>query len=141
MPKNVQTTAQLHSSHSLARQRSKILQVRLHEPRTPRCTSWIQERSRNQRSNCQHSLDHRKSKRIPGKKKNIFVSLTTLKPLCGSQQTVEDSEREGNTRPLYTPPKKSVCRSKQQLEPNTEQQTSSKLGKEQVKAVYFTLPI
>ena len=38
------------------------------EPRTSRCKSWIQKRQRNQRSNCQHPLDHRKSKRILGKK-------------------------------------------------------------------------
>ena len=36
----------------------------VHELRTSRCTSWIQERQRNKRSNCQHFLDHRKSKRI-----------------------------------------------------------------------------
>ena len=32
--------------------------------------------------------------------------------LCGSQQTVENSSRDGNTRPPYLPPEKSVCRSK-----------------------------
>ena len=32
--------------------------------------------------------------------------------LCGSQQTVENSSRDGNTRPLYLPLEKSVCRSK-----------------------------
>ena len=37
------------------------------EMRTSRCSSWIQKRQRNQRSNCQHPLDHRKSKRVPGK--------------------------------------------------------------------------
>ena len=30
---------------------------------------------------------------------------------CGSQQTVENSERDGNTRPPYLTLKKSVCRS------------------------------
>ena len=30
---------------------------------------------------------------------------------CGSQQTVENS-RDGNTRPLYLPPEKSLCRSR-----------------------------
>ena len=30
----------------------------------------------------------------------------------GSQQTVENSERDGNTRPPYLPPEKSVCRSR-----------------------------
>ena len=32
--------------------------------------------------------------------------------LCGSQQTVENSERDGNTRPPYLPPAKPVCRSR-----------------------------
>ena len=31
---------------------------------------------------------------------------------CRSQQTVENSERDGNTRPPYLPPEKSVCRSR-----------------------------
>ena len=38
--------------------------------------------------------------------------LTMLKPLCGLQQTVENSERDGNTRPPDLLPEKSVCRSK-----------------------------
>ena len=33
------------------------------------------------------------------------------KPLCGSQQTVENSERDGNTRPPDLPLEKPVCRS------------------------------
>ena len=32
--------------------------------------------------------------------------------LCGSQQTVENSERDGNTRPPDLSPQKPVCRSK-----------------------------
>ena len=32
--------------------------------------------------------------------------------LCGSQQTVENSSRDGNTRPPYLSPEKSVCRSR-----------------------------
>ena len=40
-------------------------------------------------------------------------------------------------RPPYLPPEKSVCRSrKKELEPDMEQQTGSKLGKEYIKAVY-----
>ena len=35
------------------------------EPRTSRCSSWIQKRQRNRRPNCQHPLNHRKSQRIP----------------------------------------------------------------------------
>ena len=46
------------------------------------------------------------------RKTSTSASLTMLKPLCGSQQTVENSSRDGNTRPPYLSPKKSVCRSR-----------------------------
>ena len=39
------------------------------ELRNYRCTSWILKRQRNQRSNCQHFLDYRKSKEL---QKNIY---------------------------------------------------------------------
>ena len=32
--------------------------------------------------------------------------------LCGRQQTLENSERDGNTRPPDLPPEKSICRSR-----------------------------
>ena len=40
------------------------------------CSSWIYKRQRNQKSNCQHPFDHRKSKRVPGKKSTSAL-LTT----------------------------------------------------------------
>ena len=44
--------------------------------------------------------------------------------------------KDGNTRPPYVPPEKSVCRfKKQQLEPDMKQWTGFKLGKEYVKSV------
>ena len=49
---------------------------------------------------------------------------------------MENFERDGNTRPSFLSPEKPVCKSKQQLEPNMEQQTGSKLGTECNKAVY-----
>ena len=51
----------------------------VHEPKTSRCSSWIQKRQRNQRSNCQHLLDHKKSKRVP-EKSSISALLTMPKP-------------------------------------------------------------
>ena len=47
--------------------------------------------------------------------KNIYFCFFLLRQslwLCGSQQTVENSERDGNTRPTDLPPKKSVYRSR-----------------------------
>ena len=46
------------------------------------------------------------------KKKNTSALLTTPKPLCRSQQTVENSLRDGNTRSLYQHLEISVCRSR-----------------------------
>ena len=45
-------------------------------------------------------------------KNSYSALLITPKPLCGSQQTLENSSRDGNNRPPYLPPKKFVCRSK-----------------------------
>ena len=69
--------------------------------------------------------------------KNICFLLTISKPwLCGSQQTVENSSRDGKTRIPDLPPEKSVCRSGNKLELDMERQTGSKLGNEFVQAVY-----
>ena len=69
------------------------------------------EKQRNQRSDCQHPLDHQKSKRVP-EKTSISALLTMPKPLtvwitinCGN------SERDGNTRPPDLPLEKPICRS------------------------------
>ena len=60
----------------------KILQASLQQYVNPtsRCPSWIYKRQRNQRSNCQHLLDHRKSKKIP-EKATISALLTAPKSL------------------------------------------------------------
>jgi len=84
------------------------------------------EKAENQRSNHQHPLDHRKSKRL---QKNIYFCFTDYPKAFeyGSQQIVENSSRDGNTRVPYLPPEKRVCWSRR---------TGSKLGKEYIKAVY-----
>jgi len=51
-------------------------------------------------------------KQESSRKMPTSISLTMLKPLCGSQQTMENSSRDGNSRPPYLPPEKSVCRSR-----------------------------
>ena len=50
-------------------------------------------------------------KQESSRKTSISALLTMSKPLCGSQHTVDNSERDGNTRPPDLPPEKSVCRS------------------------------
>ena len=63
--------------------------------------------TRDQIANISGSLKKQKSSR----KTSISALLTLPKRLCGSQQTVENSEREGNTRPPDMHPEKLVCRS------------------------------
>ena len=47
-------------------------------------------------------------------KKHLFLLYWLCQSLwlCGSKQTLENSERNGNTRPPYLSPEKSVCRSR-----------------------------
>ena len=75
--KNVQTTTLLYSSHMLAEQGSKFSKRGFNRTCTKnfQMYSWIWKRQRNQRSNCQHLLDHRKSKRVP-EKTSTSASLT-----------------------------------------------------------------
>ena len=92
----------------------KILQARLQQymnHKLPDVQAVSSKRQRNQRSNCQHPLDHRKSKRVPEKALLLLYWLGQSLWLCGSQQTVENSSRDGNTRPPDLPSEKSVCRS------------------------------
>ena len=51
-------------------------------------------------------------KKTRAPEKNLLYWLYQSLWLCGSQQTVENFSRDGNTRPPYLPPEKSVCRSR-----------------------------
>ena len=50
-------------------------------------------------------------KQESSRKTSISALLTMPKSLCGSQETMENSERDGNTRPPDLPLEKPVCRS------------------------------
>ena len=60
---------------------------------------------------CQRPLDHQKGKRVPEKHLFLLYWLCQSLWLCRSQETVENSERDGSTRPPNLPLEKSVCRS------------------------------
>ena len=72
-------TIGLISSQQENAQNSSNQASAVHELRTSRCISWIYKRQGNQRSNCQHPLDHRKTDN--SRKASTSASLTTLKPL------------------------------------------------------------
>ena len=57
----------------------------------------------------------KKSKRVPEKHLLLLYWQRQSLWLCGSQQTVENSSRNGNARPPDLPPEKSVCRSRSNI--------------------------
>ena len=85
MPKNVQTTVQLHSFYMLLLaipglcSKSFKLHFSNSEPRTSRCTNWVEKRQRTQISNYQHSLGHGENK--SSRKASTSASLIILKAL------------------------------------------------------------
>ena len=108
----------------------------VHEPRTSRYTSWI-EKMQNQRTNCQHPLDHRKRKRIPAKT-FMSASLTMLKSLTVWNWTNGGKLLKWWQYQTTLPASWEIYMQvkKLQLELDMEQGTGSKLGKEHIKAVY-----
>ena len=90
----------------------KILQARLQQyvkRELPDAQARFRKsrRTRDQIANIRWII--RKAKEF--QKTSTSALLTIPKPLCGSQQTVENSETDGNTRPPDLPLEKSVCRS------------------------------
>ena len=54
----------------------------------------------------------KKTKTVPEKHLLLLYWWCESLWLCGSQQTVENSSRDGNARPPYLSPEKSLCRSR-----------------------------
>ena len=100
-----------------------------------RCSSWIQKGQRNRRSNCQHLLDHRKREF----QKNIYFCFIDY---CKAFDSVNHNKLckilKGMGIPDHLTCLLEICIqvNKQQLEPDMEQWTGSKLGKDYIKAVY-----
>ena len=100
------------------------------EPWTSRCSWCIWKRQRNQGSNCQYPLDHCKSKRVRKKHLTLLYWLCKIFWLCGSQQTGKFFKRLECQTTLSTSQEICMQVKKQQLEPDMEQQTGSRSGKE-----------
>ena len=111
MPKNAQTTTQLHSSHTLV---LKIQWANLQQY-VNRERPDVQAGFRKGRGTW-HQISNicwiiKKNQRVPEKHLFLLYWLCQSLWLCGSQETVENSERDGNTRPPDLPLEKPVCRS------------------------------
>ena len=126
-PRSTQTTTQLHSSHTLAKQCSKFSKPGFNsmwtvnfqiskldlEKEQKLLVPLILRGTRDQIPNICWIIKKEREFQEK-KKKNLLLIFWLHQSLClwGSQQTVENSERDGNTRPPDLPPEKCVCRSK-----------------------------
>ena len=90
----------------------------------------VYKRQRLQRSNCQHPLDHRKSKRVPEKHLLLLYWLSQSLWLCGSQQLQKILKEMGIPdhltcllRNLYAGQEATVRNGKNRLVPNRKRST------------------
>ena len=109
MPKNAQTTTQLHSSHVLVKKCSKFSKPGFSNTWTVNSLMFklVLEKAEEPEIKLPTSAGSPK-KQESSRKSSISASkpLTAPKPL-----TVENSERDGNTRPPDLPLEKPTCRS------------------------------
>ena len=114
MPKNVQTTTQLYSSHTLVKQCSKFASQawRIVNHELPGVAAGFRKGriTRDQIANICWIME----KAREFQKKHLFLLYWLCQSfwLCGSQETVENSERDENTRPPDLPLEKLIGRSR-----------------------------
>ena len=139
MPKNVQTTTQLHSSHMLAKECSKFFKPGFKSTWTMNFQMFKLDLEKAEEPEIKLPTSAGSSKKQESSRKNLLLIYWICQSLrlCGSQQTVENSERDGNTRPPCLPPEKSVCRSRSTERTEHGPTDWFKIGKGYVKVIYF----
>ena len=102
MLKNVQTTIQLYSSHILANYCSKFSKPGFNSTWTINFQMFklVLEKVGEPEIKLPTSVGSSKTQES-SRKTSISALLTMPKSLCGSEQTVENSWRDGHTRPPY----------------------------------------
>ena len=114
MPKNAQTTAQLHSFHTLVRSCSKSFKLGFNSTWTKNFQmfklAW--EKAEEPEIKWPTFVGSSKNKRVP--EKHLFLLYWQCQSLwpSGAQKPVENSSRDGTIRPPHLPPEKSSCRSR-----------------------------
>ena len=111
MPKNAQTTTQLDSSYMLAKECSKFSEPGFNSTWTKNFQMFKLENAEEPEIKLPTSTGS--PEKQESSRKTFTSALLTMPSLwlCGSQQIVENSEGDGNTRPPDLPFEKPVCRS------------------------------
>ena len=114
MPKIVLTTAQLYSSHLLANWCSKFSKTCFNSMWTVNFQMFklVLEKAEEAEIKLTISIGSSKKQESSKEPSTSAYWLHQSLRLCGSQQTLENSSRDGNTRPPDLPHEKSVWRSR-----------------------------
>ena len=113
----------------------------VHEPRISRCSNWIYKRQRNQKIKLPTSVGSQKKQE--NSIKNIyfyFIHYTNALTMWITTNW-KILKREGNARPPYLPPEKSVCRSRNNSQNQTWNKNWFQIGNQYIRAVYCHLLI
>ena len=113
VPKNVQTTIQLHSFHMLVKLYLKSFKLGFSSIWTKNFQMYKLglEKAEETEIKSQHLLDHRESKRIPENIYFCFIDYTKAFD-CVDHNKMENSLRDGNTQTTYLSPEKPVYRTR-----------------------------
>ena len=114
MPKNVPTTTQSYSSHTLAKKCSNVFKPSFNSTRNMNFQMFKMGLEKAKKPQIKLPRSAGSSKKQENCRKKIFLLYWFRQSLwlCGSHQTVENSGRDGITRPPGLPPEKSICRSR-----------------------------
>ena len=113
MPKNVQTTTQLHSSHTIAKQWSKFSKPGFNSLWTVNFQMFKLDLEKAEEPEIKLTISVGSPKKQENSRKTSTSALLIMpKPLCRSEKPVKNSSRDWNTRPPDLPPEESVCRSR-----------------------------
>ena len=107
---SVQTTAQLHSSHMLAKWCSKFSKPGFNGMWSMNFQMFKLDKGRGTMFQVANICWIIKKARVPKKHILLLYWLGQNLWLCDSQQTMKNSSRDGNTRLADLPLEKSVCR-------------------------------
>ena len=111
MQKNAQTTAQLHSSHMLVKWCLKFSKPGFSTMWTVNFQMFKLVLEKAEEPEIKLPTSAGSSKKQESSRKTSIFALCQSLWLCGSQSAVENSERDGNTKPPDLPLEKFVCRS------------------------------
>ena len=115
MSKSTQTTAQLNSSHTLMKLCSKFSKPGFSSIWTVNFQMFQLDLQNAEEAEIKLPTSIGSLKKQESSRKKHLLLLYWLCQslwLCGSQQTVENSLKDRNTKPPNLPPEKSVCRSR-----------------------------